>query len=125
MSFNYLQEEQVNCYEMSFLASPSISSSNVENLMRNLVSIIDENGGTVLKRHYNGMLDLAYLIKKSNKAHLFVFLIKCKRSTLVEFTRKIKFHDFILRCLLLKNASHSFDVENFDCGFYPTERDKR
>lgn len=122
MSFSYLQEEQINCYEMSFLASPSISASNVENLMRNLVAIIDENGGSVLKKHYDGLLDLAYSIKKSNKAHLFIFLVKCKRSTLIEFTRKIKFHDFILRHLLLKKAAHSFDVENFDCGYYPAER---
>jgi len=92
----------LNSYEFDFIATSSLSSTEVENLINGLSQFFTENSAEVIKKEYWGLIDFQYRIRKYNKGHYFMFYVKSSACKLKEIGRKIKLNNLILRCMVIK-----------------------
>jgi len=68
--------ENVKEYEMAYLLTPDISEENVESEISELKKTISENGGEVIESVAPKKRQLAYPIKKQNRAYFGLNKIK-------------------------------------------------
>ena len=59
-------------YETVLIARQDISQSQVEEIIKNLKTLITESKGKILKEEYWGLKTLAYRIKKQKRSLRFV-----------------------------------------------------
>ena len=88
-------------YETVLIARQDISQSQVEEIIKNLKTLITEYKGKILKEEYWGLKTLAYRIKKNRKGHYVLFNIEVDNSTLIEFERIMRLNEDILRFLTI------------------------
>ena len=88
-------------YETVLIARQDISQSQVEEIIKNLKTLITESKGKILKEEYWGLKTLAYRIKKNRKGHYVLFNIEVDNSTLIEFERIMRLNEDILRFLTI------------------------
>ncbi len=88
-------------YETVLIARQDISRSQVEEIIKNLKTLITESKGKILKEEYWGLKTLAYRIKKNRKGHYVLFNIEVDNSTLIEFERIMRLNEDILRFLTI------------------------
>ena len=88
-------------YETVLIARQDISQSQVEEIIKNLKTLITESKGKILKEEYWGLKTLAYRIKKNRKGHYVLLNIKVDNSTLIEFERIMRLNEDILRFLTI------------------------
>ncbi|MDH3240512.1 MAG: 30S ribosomal protein S6 [Alphaproteobacteria bacterium] len=89
-------------YESVFIARQDISSSQAEGLMDSFAEIITNSGGSVSKKEYWGLRNLAYRIKKNRKGHYALLNIDAPPAAISEMERNMRLHDDILRFLTIK-----------------------
>ncbi len=89
-------------YECVMLARQDLSTKQVEDIRTKIGSFIKETGGKVEKEEYWGLRDLAYLIKKSPKAHYILFNFDCTKETIKELDRRLGLNEDVLRQLILR-----------------------
>jgi len=89
-------------YESVFIARQDISSSQAEGLMDSFAEIIANTGGSVSKKEYWGLRNLAYRIKKNRKGHYALLNIDAPPAAISEMERNMRLHDDILRYLTVK-----------------------
>ena len=88
-------------YETVLIARQDISHSQVEEIIKNLKTLITESKGKILKEEYWGLKTLAYRIKKNRKGHYVLLNIEVDNSTLIEFERIMRLNEDILRFLTI------------------------
>ena len=88
-------------YETVLIARQDISQSQVEEIIKNLKTLITESKGKILKEEYWGLKTLAYRIKKNRKGHYVLLNIEVDNSTLIEFERIMRLNEDILRFLTI------------------------
>jgi small subunit ribosomal protein S6 len=93
-------------YEHVFLARQDVSAQQVEALMKEYQTIIEELGGKVAKTEYWGVKQLAFKIKKSRKAHYALFNIDAPPAAVAEMERRMGLSTDILRYLTVKVEEH-------------------
>ena len=96
-------------YEHIFLARQDVSSQQVETLVDQFKSVIEENGGSVAKVEAWGLKSLAYRIRKNRKAYMTLMNIDAPPAAVAEMERQQRIHEDVLRSLTLK-------VEAFEEG---------
>ena len=64
-------------------------------------SVITENSGSIHRFEDWGIMKLAYLINKNNKARYYLINFESNSKTIDELTNLIKFNDNIIRHLFL------------------------
>jgi small subunit ribosomal protein S6 len=89
-------------YENVFIARQDISSAAVEGLADKFAGVIAENGGSVSKKEFWGLRNLAYKIKKNRKGHYVLFNIDAPSAAVDEMQRQMKINEDILRYLTIK-----------------------
>jgi len=92
----------LNTYEFDFIATSSLSGTEVENLINGLVQFFSDNSLEVIKKEYWGLIDFKYKIRKFTKGHYFMFYLKAPAANLKEVERKLKLNNLILRYLILR-----------------------
>ncbi|UAT42630.1 30S ribosomal protein S6 [Anaplasmataceae bacterium AB001_6] len=96
-------KDPIRIYEMVFLASNTLGTSGVVNLMEGISDLLKDNGMKILASNNCGLFDLKYSIKRSNRAFYIIFYVENEiHANLLEFERKIKLNAVIIRHLFIK-----------------------
>lgn len=88
-------------YEILLLINPD-QSSQITSILDRYLAVIAKGGGKVHRQEDWGKQQLAYQIKKLNKAHYLLLNIECKKDTILELRNSFKFNDAIIRSLVTK-----------------------
>src|SRR3546814_12139057 len=89
-------------YESVFIARQDIASAQVDGLADNFTKIVTDNGGSVQKREYWGLRNLAYRMKKNRKGHYILFNIDAPAAAVHEMERNMRINEDILRYMTLR-----------------------
>ena len=89
-------------YESVFIARQDISGTQVEALTEAFSTIIVENGGTVSKKEYWGLKNLAFRIKKNRKGHYVLLNIDAPAAAVLEMERNMRISEDVLRYMSIK-----------------------
>jgi len=91
-------------YETIFIARPNVAEDEIEAVINRTTSIIDGDGGTIIKIDKWGLKKLAYLIKKESQGN-YVFLDYAGvPASVSEIERIFRIDDKVLKYLTVKLA---------------------
>lgn len=93
-------------YEHVFLARQDVSSQQVEALVDQFKSVIEENGGQVSKIEPWGLKSLAFRMRKNRKAHFTLMNIEAPPAAVAEMERQQRLNEDVLRILTLRVDEH-------------------
>jgi small subunit ribosomal protein S6 len=79
-----------------------MSPAQVEGLADNYATLIEENGGKVLKREHWGLKSLAYRIKKNRKGHYVMFDVEANSDAVNELERQMRLSEDVIRFMTVK-----------------------
>ena len=89
-------------YETVFIARQDIPVQEAEELAEKFSNIVGNNGGTVERREYWGLRNLAYRIKKNRKGHYTMLHIDAPPPAVAEMERNMRIDEDILRYLTIR-----------------------
>ncbi len=89
-------------YESVFIARQDISSAQAEALGETFAGVVTNMGGTVSKKEYWGLRNLAYRIKKNRKGHYMLLNVDAPPGTVAELERNMRINEDVLRYLTIK-----------------------
>ena len=89
-------------YEHVFLARQDISGQQVDALVAQFKSVIEQNGGAVGKVEPWGLKSLAYRIRKNRKAHFMMLNIDGPAAVVAEIERQERINEDIIRYLTVR-----------------------
>lgn len=93
-------------YEHIFLARQDVSGQQVDALIEQFKTLIEEHGGSVGRVENWGIKTLAYRMNKNRKAHYALMDIDAPPAALQELERQQRLHEDILRYLTIKVPAH-------------------
>ncbi|KZL24398.1 MULTISPECIES: 30S ribosomal protein S6 [unclassified Pseudovibrio] len=89
-------------YEHVFLARQDISTQQVEALVEQFKTVLEENGGKVGKIETWGLRTLTYRINKNRKAHYTLMNVDAPHSAVAEMERQMGLSEDILRFMTIR-----------------------
>ena len=89
-------------YECVLIARSDITPQQVEALADQMAAVIGEGGGSVGKKEYWGLRNLAYRIKKNRKGHYLLMNIDAPPAAVTEMERQLRLNEDILRFLTVR-----------------------
>jgi small subunit ribosomal protein S6 len=89
-------------YECVLIARQDISNTQVETLIETFSGVIAEQGGTVSKKEYWGLKNLAYRMKKNRKGHYALLNIDAPSAAVKEMERTMGINEDILRFMTIR-----------------------
>jgi small subunit ribosomal protein S6 len=89
-------------YETIFITRQEVSTQDVEKLTVNFTKTLTDNGGSVVKTEQWGLRDLAYSIRKSNKAYYTMLAIDSPYSAVKELERKLSLSEDVMRYVTIR-----------------------
>ena len=89
-------------YESVFIARQDISSGQVDTLADEMEKLILDNGGSVARREYWGLRNLAYRMKKNRKGHYVMFNLDAPSEAVQEMERNLRLHEDVLRYMTIR-----------------------
>ena len=94
-------------YESVFVFRQDLTASEVNKNIDQLVQIVQDNGGKLLKNEYWGLRTLAYTIKKNKKGHYVMLILDTPAQALEEIKNKVSLSTDIIRDQIVR-------IEAFD-----------
>ncbi|GGF25133.1 30S ribosomal protein S6 [Aliidongia dinghuensis] len=89
-------------YECVFIARQDVSGTQVETLIETFAQVIVDQGGTVPKKEYWGLKNLAYRMKKNRKGHYALMNIDAPPAAVKEMERTMSINEDIIRVLTIR-----------------------
>jgi small subunit ribosomal protein S6 len=89
-------------YESVFIARPDISSAQVDSLVETFEKAISAGGGSISKKEYWGLRNLAYRIKKNRKGHYMLMNIDAPADAVAEMERQMRINEDVMRHMTLR-----------------------
>ena len=89
-------------YECIFIAKSSLSEDEVSGLTEKVRTVVEKNGGQIMKTENWGKKKLAYEVKKEKKGIYLLFRLKGPGALVAELERNLKIQDNILKFLTVK-----------------------
>jgi small subunit ribosomal protein S6 len=89
-------------YEHVFLARQDLAQAQVDALAANATSIIETNGGKVVKTETWGLRSLAYKIAKNRKAHYVMLEFDAPGGVVAELERQTQINEDVIRYMTIK-----------------------
>lgn len=89
-------------YEVIFIATPTVTTEDLDGYLAQLQSVIEDMGGQVVKIDNWGKRALAYKIKKFRDGNYVVMTIEADGKIIAEIERRCRVTDFILRYLSVR-----------------------
>lgn len=89
-------------YEHTFLARQDVTQAQVEALMKEFASCIEEGQGKITKQEYWGVKTLAFKIKKNRKAHYAFFNIDSPPAAVTEMERRMGINPDVIRFMTVR-----------------------
>ena len=97
-------------YETIFIVRPNVAEDEIEAITSKTSSIIEGDGGTIIRINNWGLKKLAYLIKKENQGYYVYVDYAGIPASVAEMERIFRIDDRILKYLTVK-LSDSCDPE--------------
>jgi small subunit ribosomal protein S6 len=97
-------------YETIFIVRPNVGEDEIEAITSKTSSIIEGDGGTIIRINNWGLKKLAYLIKKESQGHYVYVDFAGIPASVAEIERIFRIDDRILKYLTVK-LSDSCDPE--------------
>lgn len=91
-------------YETIFIVRPNVGEDEIEAITSRTTSIIENDGGTILRINNWGLKKLAYLIKKENQGYYVYLDYAGSPVSIAEIERLFKIDDRVLKYLTVKLA---------------------
>ena len=92
----------VSDYECIFIAKSSLSEDEVSGLTEKVRTVVEKNGGQIMKTENWGKKKLAYEVKKEKKGIYLLFRLNGPGTLVAELERNLKIQDNILKFLTVK-----------------------
>lgn len=89
-------------YEHVFLARQDISTQQVDALVEQFKTVLEENGGKVGKVESWGLRTLTYRINKNRKAHYILMNVDAPHAAVAEMERQQGLNEDILRFMTIR-----------------------
>jgi small subunit ribosomal protein S6 len=89
-------------YETIFITRQEVSLNDVEKFTADFSKILTDNGGAIVKTEQWGLRDLAYPIKKSNKAYYTMLAIDSPYGAVKEMEAKLALSEDVVRYITVK-----------------------
>ena len=89
-------------YESVFIARQDISAGQVDTLTDDFAKIITDNGGSVPRREYWGLRNLAFRMKKNRKGHYVMFNLDSPAAAVHEMERNMRINEDVLRYMTIR-----------------------
>jgi len=105
-------------YEHLLIARQDISAQAVDALATHLKTIVEGEGGVVVKQEYWGLRGLAYRIKKNRKGHYVLLNIDAPAKAVFELERQLKINEDVLRYITVK-------VDSFESSSNKSHHDNK
>ena len=109
-------------YESVFIARQDISAGQVDTLADEMEKLITDNGGSVARREYWGLRNLAYRMKKNRKGHYVLFNLDAPSEAIQEMERNLRLHEDVLRYITIRLEALRVDASPM--GYGKGERDR-
>lgn len=93
-------------YEHIFMARQDVSAQQVDQMIEQFKSLLEENGGSVTKTENWGLKSLTYRIQKNRKAHYALMNIDGPSAALQEMERQMRINEDILRFQTVRVDEH-------------------
>jgi len=107
-------------YESVFIARPDISAAQVDGLVETFEKAIAGGGGSIQKKEYWGLRNLAYRIKKNRKGHYMLMNIDAPADAVAEMERQMRINEDVMRHMTLRvdelEEGPSIIIQNKDRG---------
>jgi len=84
-------------YENVMIARQDISAAQVEALTDQFSAILSEGGGSVGRKEYWGLRNLAFRIKKNRKGHYVLINFEAPAAAVQEMERNMRLNEDVLR----------------------------
>lgn len=89
-------------FETLLLFSPELSADSRECLIKNIVAIIEREGGKIEKIDQWGMRDLAYPVKKQMRGYYVLLVYEGPGSVVAELERNLRITEGIFKFLTVR-----------------------
>ena len=89
-------------YETIFIASPTLTDEQVDELVRYFEGIVVEQGGELLRTHKWGRKKLAYEVQKFSEGYYTLFEMNAGPSLIAELERRFRNHDSVIKFLSIR-----------------------
>ena len=89
-------------YENVFISRQDISAAQVEALTEQFATIVKDLGGSVTKREYWGLRNLAFRMKKNRKGHYVLMNISAPAAAVAEMERNMRINEDVLRHMTVR-----------------------
>ena len=91
-------------YEELLLLSPELGTEECRDIVNNLSSIVEREGGSILKIDDWGIKDTAYPVRKFNRGRYIRMEMSMPGSAVAEFERNIRIADGVFKFITVKLA---------------------
>lgn len=92
----------MSLYECVILARQEVSAPQVEALIDEMANVISAGGGTVAKKEFWGLRNIAYRVKKNRKAHYVLLNLDAPSAAVKEMERQMSLNEDVLRFLTVR-----------------------
>src|SRR5210317_159802 len=89
-------------YEHTFIATPELSSSELDSLNEKIQSILEKNGSKIVKKEEWGIRTLAYPIKKNTKGNYNNLYIDGNNQIIKDLEQFERYDERIIKFLSIK-----------------------
>ena len=89
-------------YEHTFIATPELSTSELDSLNEKIQSILEKNGSKVVKKEEWGIRALAYPIKKNTKGNYNNLYIDGNNQIIKELEKFERYDERVIKFLSIK-----------------------
>jgi len=89
-------------YEVMYIIDPETPAERVEKLNEAVSSLIQKEGGEIVRMDDIGMRELAYPIQKKTEGHYVLFEINGSGQEIAELERRMRVNDMIIRYVTVR-----------------------
>ena len=89
-------------YEVMFIAAPETADEDIAKLNDSITTLIETEGGSIVKLEDMGRRKLAYPINKKNDGYYVLFEIEGSGKEISELERRMRVNDTIMRYLTVR-----------------------
>lgn len=94
-----------NNYETLVLLSPELAEDNRKEILDNLTTIVDREGGKMVETDDWGMRQLAYPVEKQTRGYYVRLVFEAPGALVAELERNIRITDGIFKFMTVKLAA--------------------
>ncbi len=89
-------------YESVIICRQDITKNQLDIIISEFKTIIENEKGEILAEEYWGLKNLAYEINKNKKAHYSMLIIETLPDKIEEYERRLRLHEDVIRFMTIK-----------------------